>query len=170
MSASSGLDRCTVGRLRQDCDELADGALDELLKLAEPGVSACPHVKVKRDLYAALKAHHSSNPALEAFWQQIMNVPHWVDFDQISRGQAVFYKYALAMTVGFAFQGFIGESVVGPVEVLVRTGGLSSRNLVKRLVEIFQWVLEVTESLQSIQPLGKRAARKCASETLVYDA
>ena len=154
-SASSGLDWSTVGRLRQDCDRLADRALDELSKLTEPGVSACPRATGKQDLYAALKAHHSSNTTLEAFWQQTMNVPHWVDFEQISRGQEVFYKHALAMIVGFAFQGFIGESVVGPVEVLVRTGGLSPRNLMRRVLSTFQWVLEVTESLQSVQPLGK---------------
>lgn len=51
--------------------------------------------------------------------------------------------------VGFAFQGFMGENVVasGPAEVL-------SRNLLQRVKDTSLWVLDITESLESVQPGG----------------
>jgi hypothetical protein len=41
------------------------------------------------------------------------------------------------------------------VEVLVRTGGFSTRVLWGRLLETFQWLLQVTHDLSSIQPGGE---------------
>lgn len=69
----------------------------------------------------------------------------------------MFYRYAVANIVGFTLQGFIGEisAATGPAKVLVRTGGLSQRNLMRGFWETFCWLTEVTTSLQSIQPLGR---------------
>lgn len=39
-------------------------------------------------------------------------------------------------------------------EVLVRTGGFSTRKLLQRLIETFQWLVHVTDSLESLQPGG----------------
>lgn len=41
------------------------------------------------------------------------------------------------------------------MEVLVRTGGFSTRVLLHRLMETFQWLLQVTHSLPSIKPGGE---------------
>ena len=46
------------------------------------------------------------------------------------------------------------ENKSGVVEVLIRTGGFSTRVLLHRLLETFQWLLQVTESLSAIQPGG----------------
>jgi hypothetical protein len=84
-------------------------------------------------------------------------VPDWVDWAQLERGQRFFYRYAAANIVGFALQGFLGENTAasGVVEVLVRTGGFSTRVLFHRLLETFQFLLQMTESLESIQPGGR---------------
>ena len=50
----------------------------------------------------------------------------------------------------------MGENVVasGPAEVLSRTGGLLSQNLLQRVKDTSLWVLDITESLESVQPGG----------------
>lgn len=55
-----------------------------------------PDFKPKRDLYALLKDHHMENPSLEKLWTQVNTIPEWVDWDQIARGQDVFYRYGEA--------------------------------------------------------------------------
>ncbi|KAL8829747.1 MAG: hypothetical protein Q9191_001840 [Dirinaria sp. TL-2023a] len=42
----------------------------------------------------------------------------------------------------------------GVAEILIRTGGFSTRVLLHRLFETFQWVLQCTQSITSIQPGG----------------
>lgn len=145
-----------LASLRHEQDDVGSKAVDKLYEIAnEDTSSACP--VPKSDLYAVLEHHHHEHPVLRTLWDQTRNVPTWVDWDQIKRGQHFFYRYAVANMLGFALQGFIGENVAafGPAEVLVRTGGLSKKTLMKRVLETFQWVIEATESLESIQPGGK---------------
>lgn len=108
------------------------------------------------DSYSRLERFHASDPDLEQFWQAIRTVPAWVDWEQLQRGQAVCKRYAVPMLIGFAFQGFAGEiaAAFGPAEVLVRTGGLSQRNIVARVEATLRWLSEVTESLKSLQADG----------------
>ena len=151
------LDQESLQALRHTHDELASQALERLLLLAGLDQASCGHGKGKKDLYTTLQEHHASDPILAEFWNQTISVPDWVDWPQIERGQTIFYRHAVANIVGFALQGFIGENAAafGPAEVLIRTGGLSTRNLLRRVMETFQWLIEATESLESIQPLGK---------------
>lgn len=60
------------------------------------------------------------------------------------------------MLIGFAFQGFAGEiaAALGPAEVLVRTGGLSQRNIIARVASTLRWLIEVTESPDSLHVDG----------------
>ena len=147
----------TLALLRHEYDELGSRALDKLLEESKQTVptQGCP--LPRKDLFATLEEFHDSDAVLRQFWNETMSIPSWVDWEQIQRGQRFFYKYAVANIVGFALQGFIGENAAafGPAEVLVRTGGLSARNLLQRVMETFQWLLEVTESLASIKPGGK---------------
>lgn len=48
----------------------------------------------KRDLYALIRDHAAEDPKLMEFWTEVSTTPDWVDWDQISRGQEVFYRYA----------------------------------------------------------------------------
>lgn len=111
----------------------------------------------KMDMYAILQANHEHDETLSKFWAEVNTIPDWVDWVQLQRGQRFFYRYALGNLIGFAFQGFVGENSASSsvVEVLLRTGGFSTRALRRRLLETFQLVLEVTHSLDSIKPGGK---------------
>ncbi|KAJ3480430.1 hypothetical protein NLG97_g8076 [Lecanicillium saksenae] len=58
--------------------------------------------------------------------------------------------------MGFGLQGFMGENAAsgGTAEVLVRTGGFATRRLMRRLLETFQFLLQVTYSVEALQPGG----------------
>lgn len=108
------------------------------------------------DLFSVLRDNQSKSPVLGRLWHELNEVPKWVDWRQIQRGQRFLYRYAPGNLMGFALQSFMGEnsSAAGVVEVLVRTGGFSTRKLLGRLLETFQFLLQVTESLEAIQPGG----------------
>jgi hypothetical protein len=133
--------------LRFDYDTLASDAFEELLKSSNGS----------HDLYIRLSQQNESDTSSRILWDQATSVPPWVDWAQVRRGQLVFNRYIIPIVLGFAFQGFAGEiaAAVGPAEVLVRAGGLSSTNIHQRVAQTLQWLMEVTESVASIQPGGK---------------
>lgn len=110
----------------------------------------------RRDLYALLEQHHATDPKLNALWTQIHTVPSWVDWDQIKRGQDVFYRYGGPNIVSLTFQSLVG-GMGGRrvVETLARTGGFGAKVAKRRLLETFQHILQVTRDLGSIQPDGE---------------
>lgn len=111
--------------------------------------------KPKRDLYLLLRDHHNEHPKLQELWDQVANVPDWVDWDQIARGQDVFYRYGGATLTGLAYQSLLGGMGANRVvEVLARTGGFGVKVARHRLFETTQHILECTRSLESIQPGG----------------
>lgn len=60
-------------------------------KSADSGVPAAQASRHREDLYESLKAAAlaSDDEVLTKFWHDIHNVPDWVDWDQIKRGQEV---------------------------------------------------------------------------------
>jgi hypothetical protein len=133
--------------LRFGYDTLASKAFEQLLR-TDTG---------SHDLYLQLVQQHESDPILRKLWEEAITVPPWVDWAQVRRGQLVFNRFIIPIALGFAFQGFAGEiaAAMGPAEVLVRAGGLSSRNIHQRIAQTLQRLMEVTESLASIQPGGE---------------
>lgn len=71
--------------LRQLGDELADNAL-EALKI-KPGEDAYKVLLA----YIARPEHEQESPAPRLLMEQLMTVPDWVDWQQIRRGQQVFW-------------------------------------------------------------------------------
>ena len=71
--------------------------------------------KVKRDLYALLRDNAASDPTLNKLWTQVNSVPEWVDWEQIARGQEVFYRYGGPALMGLAFQSLLGGMGAGRV-------------------------------------------------------
>jgi hypothetical protein len=143
------LDSSLLLELQSSYDELGTTALERLQAIQlETG---------QKDLFATLCEHHASHEVLAAFWNETHEVPEWVDWDQIARGQQFFYKHMAANFVGFALQGFMGENTTtaSTAEVLVKTGGFSTRVLLRRLLETFQWLLQVTKSLEDVMPGGE---------------
>lgn len=135
-----------MNALRWECDAVASDAVDSLQ--SRSGDSG--------DLYSRLENLHASDPALEQIWKLIRTVPPWVDWEQVRRGQLVLKRYAIPIIIGFAFQGFAGEiaAALGPAEVLIRTGGLSERNIIARMEATLRWLVDVTESPESLRADG----------------
>ncbi|EAW11634.1 oxygenase MpaB family protein [Aspergillus clavatus NRRL 1] len=156
----SHLPRDTIKPLRQQYDTIGAAALERIqairLALVEEA-SAKGTTPPSNDLYTLLRDHHREDEILSQFWTELHTVPDWVDWQQLERGQRFLYRYAIANIVGFALQGFMAENSAasGVVEVLVRTGGFSTRMLLGRLLETFQWLIQVTHSLAAIQPGGE---------------
>lgn len=79
-----------------------------------------------------------------------------MDWDQIARGQDVFYRYGGANLTGLAYQSLLGGmGAARVVETLARTGGFSTKVARGRLFETTQHILQCTKSLESIQPGGE---------------
>lgn len=144
------LDPDTMRDLRHDYDHLGAVTLERLLTIKK-------EQNEKGDLYELLEQYRAGDDILSQFWHETHTVPEWVDWEQLARGQTFFYRYALANIIGFALQGFVCENSAstGVVEVLVRTGGFSTRFLWGRLLETFQWLLQVTHEIDSMKPGGE---------------
>lgn len=113
-------------------------------------------VKPKRDLYLLLRNHRSEHPKLQELWDEVTTIPEWVDWDQIARGQEVFYRYGGATLTGLAHQSLLGGMGANRVvEVLARTGGFTVNVARHRLFETTQHILECTRTLDGIKPLGE---------------
>ncbi|KAK4547891.1 hypothetical protein LTR36_010610 [Oleoguttula mirabilis] len=108
-----------------------------------------------RDLYLILRDHAETDEVLQRFWREVTTVPPWVDWEQIRRGQDVFYRYGAANLTGLAYQSLLGGmGAARVVETLARTGGFSTKVARGRLFETTQHILQCTKSLESLQPGG----------------
>jgi hypothetical protein len=81
-------------------DKLADDCLVKLNELSPPEKyrpkAGEPATKApKRDLLALLEKHAKDDAKLQELWTEINTVPDWVDWDQIKRGQEVFFRYGM---------------------------------------------------------------------------
>ncbi|RMZ89769.1 hypothetical protein DV736_g3017, partial [Chaetothyriales sp. CBS 134916] len=154
-------------QLRFSYDKLADECLDILNEISPPGAkealkhagppgeSTTANQPAKRDLYLLLEAHRDQHPKLQELWDTITTTPPWVDWAQIQRGQDVFYRYGGASLTGLAYQSLLGGMGANRIaEVLARTGGFSVKVGRHRLFETTKFVLECTQSLESIQKGG----------------
>lgn len=153
--------------LKHSYDVLGEEALDALNELSPPGSTIFhasssdkdlkPDAKTKprRDLYLLLKDNYHKHPKLQQLWDEVNSIPEWVDWDQIARGQDVFYRYGGATLTGLAYQSLLGGMGANRVvEVLARTGGFGVKVARHRLFETTQHILECTRSLESIKPGG----------------
>ena len=168
--ASEHFSPAQVNTLKQSYDKLGEEALVRLnaispanasaaarnVKRAAGGVALGEKQATERDTYALLEANHAKDETLDRLWREINEVPDWVDWRQIERGQEVLWRYAAPAMTGFAFQGLIGGtgSSYRPSETLIRTGGHSVKVARHRFFETFQHLLQATRSLDSIRPGG----------------
>lgn len=109
----------------------------------------------RRDLYLLLRENFPKDDKLKCLWDQLTAIPDWVDWQQIERGQDVFYRYGGAALTGLAYQSLLGGmGAARVVETLARTGGFSIKVARRRMFETTQHILQCTRSLESIQPGG----------------
>ncbi|KAJ9381847.1 hypothetical protein DTO063F5_5974 [Paecilomyces variotii] len=136
-------------------DKLADECID-IINGMPSGPSDTSKNPCKRDIYALLSANVDKNAKLKEFWTEINTVPEWVDWEQIKRGQDVFYRYAIPIIIALAFQSLLGGmGAPRVVETLSRTGGFSASVVRRRLLETVQHTLDVTGSVNAMKPGGE---------------
>jgi hypothetical protein len=87
-------------------DVLGEECLNRLDAISSPVKAKLPRnqskQKVDRDLYALLRDNASKDEKLGELWNQVNTIPEWVDWEQIERGQDVFYRYGgVALTAVF---------------------------------------------------------------------
>lgn len=159
--------------LKYSYDTLGEESLNRLDDLSPPAPGELPRNKSRvrgkegsddskgggkvkqRDLYELLKEHHDQDEVLGRLWREVNTIPDWVDWDQIARGQEVFYRYGGPALTALAYQSLLGGMGAARVtEVLARTGGFSTKVAKQRMYETTQHILQVTSSLSSIQPGG----------------
>jgi hypothetical protein len=156
--------------LKYTYDVLGERALSRLNEISPPPRSVLPRshsaarrcqdvkeeeARSQRDLFAILR-DNKDDPVLSPLWKEVNTVPDWVDWSQLARGQDVFYRYGGANLTGLAYQSLLGGmGAARVVETLARTGGFSTKVARRRLYETTQHILQVTKSLDSVQPGGE---------------
>ncbi|KAI0900953.1 hypothetical protein F4806DRAFT_491842 [Annulohypoxylon nitens] len=111
--------------------------------------------RVRRDLYELLKQHGTTDEKIGRLWSEVNTTPDWVDWEQIERGQKVFYRYGGPVITSLTFLSLLsGMGSSRTVEVLDRTGGFGVDVVRRRLLETTQHTLNITRELTSIQPGG----------------
>ncbi|KAI9665967.1 MAG: hypothetical protein M1821_003902 [Bathelium mastoideum] len=166
-----------VEPLKHSYDVLGEECLERLNQISPPPRSALPRnnsqassksststsgedkntaQEPQRDLYILLRDNASADPKLNELWTEVNTIPEWMDWNQIARGQDVFYRYGGAAFTGLAYQSLLGGmGAARVVETLARTGGFSPKVARRRLFETTQHILQCTRSLASIQPGGE---------------
>ncbi|KAI0112068.1 hypothetical protein GGR51DRAFT_54496 [Nemania sp. FL0031] len=111
--------------------------------------------KPRRDLYELIQEYASKDDNVKELWNEINTVPEWVDWDQIERGQKIFFRYGGPAMTTLTFLSLLGGMASArTVETLDRTGGFDIKVVRRRLLETTQHTLNVHRDLKSIQPGG----------------
>ena len=117
--------------LKYSYDTLGEETLDRLNHISPPATTALPRNSSrspdkkgsvqngaddtapapKRDLFVLLRDNFEKDEKLGELWKQVNTIPDWVDWDQIARGQEVFYRYGGPSLTGLAFQSLLGGMV-----------------------------------------------------------
>ncbi|PWY66680.1 hypothetical protein BO83DRAFT_319745 [Aspergillus eucalypticola CBS 122712] len=95
-------------------DRLGDECIDQINEIGRQVVNQDRQNDPDRklpdlDVYIMLKDHAKDDSKLSEFWAQVNTVPDWVDWQQIKRGQEVFFRYGLPILNVFILQ--VSESV-----------------------------------------------------------
>ncbi|KXS14893.1 hypothetical protein M427DRAFT_32850 [Gonapodya prolifera JEL478] len=122
-------------KLRHKCDDLIDNYLNSG---AEIDVR-------KDDVIAKLKEHAlGGNQAAVVLWTHLNDIPSWIDWQRLKRGQRLFWFYAEPMLLFLLhFSLIFGVTAPKINKVLMATGYLSHPTKVtfQRLIETTHWVL-----------------------------
>lgn len=100
-----------MNQMKFSYDELADRAYKKLKSLSLPSHAVESNITISRDLFPLLQENANNDHVLNQLWTQVNNVPSWVCWDQISRGQDCFYRYGGPALTGLAYQSLLGGMV-----------------------------------------------------------
>ncbi|KAH8677359.1 hypothetical protein BX600DRAFT_506405 [Xylariales sp. PMI_506] len=146
-------------------DKVATEACDALDEIVPPVMPAprksIEHtvepkdIKKHRDIWKLVQEHSKADPRVAKIWDEVNTVPDWVDWDQLERGQKIFWRYGGPAMTALTFLSLLGGMGGGrTVETLDRTGGFGSTAVRRRLLETTQHTLNVHKDLESIKPGG----------------
>ncbi|ORY56121.1 tat pathway signal sequence [Pseudomassariella vexata] len=112
--------------------------------------------KPHRDTYKLIQEYAKTDETVGKLRAQLETIPEWVDWDQIERGQKVFWRYGGAGITALTYLSLLGGMGSGrTVETLDRTGGFAIKVVRRRLLETTQHTLSVHRDLDSIKPGGQ---------------
>ncbi|GKZ26219.1 hypothetical protein AbraIFM66951_001157 [Aspergillus brasiliensis] len=139
-------------------DRLADECIEQLNAIGRQLVAQDRRNNPlhELDVYFMLKDYARHDPKLGELWAQVNTVPDWVDWQQIKRGQEVFFRYGLPMLNVLNFESLLG-GMGSPrvVTALAKCGGFNNIHVVRRrLLETLQYILQVCESVDAMKPGG----------------
>ncbi|KAG9256399.1 uncharacterized protein F5Z01DRAFT_680338 [Emericellopsis atlantica] len=137
-------------------DTLASEAIDRIDAISPPvpnNGQKCP--MGQRDLYGLLLEHREKDETLNKLYHEITDIPDWVDWAQIERGQRVVKQYHGQAILGLLLNSLLGGMAAWRVvETLARTGGFGVNVTRRRLLETSQHFIECIESLDAVKPGG----------------
>ncbi|KAF8939745.1 hypothetical protein EDD21DRAFT_334158 [Dissophora ornata] len=133
--------------LRKVGDVLADNALEVLkVKPGQDGFKALLE-------YTSRPENEQESPAPQLLMDQMMTVPEWVDWEQVRRGQEVYWRYHLFIINALLHFSLAGGFAIPKIaKVLNSTGFLNGKKTKQRVMETAQFILDVTHSLEYLQP------------------
>ncbi|KAF9968169.1 hypothetical protein BGZ70_006146 [Mortierella alpina] len=151
--------------LRSLGDPLSDDALAALE--IQPGEDALEALLA----YTSQPSDKQTSPAPHQLLTHVMTIPDWVDWDRIQRGQKVYWRYCLYITVILLhFTVASGFSIPKIMKVLSSTGYLPGKKAQKRVLETGQFVLDVFHSPESLQPGSGIAWKSMVQIRLLHSA
>ncbi|KAL9627484.1 MAG: hypothetical protein Q9204_006532, partial [Flavoplaca sp. TL-2023a] len=181
--------------MKTEYDRLGEAALDRLEfcfssqasiqqnfqtfnKLAGEGVQQSYPQPPKRDMYVLLREYAPKDEVLGQLWAESNAVPPWVCWEQIERGQQVFYRYGGPALTGLAFQSLLGGMVNILLAVLfftltVCTGGNQNRRdsdshrEIEDYIALFRYIAYLMGTPHDFFATPERA--KMMMETLLRD-
>ncbi|KAI1364229.1 hypothetical protein F5Y08DRAFT_307483, partial [Xylaria arbuscula] len=150
-------------------DKVATDAVERLHEIANPSDDTSPskdgdtseadktngEKKPRWDMYELMQEYASQDEVIGKLWDEVNTVPEWVDWEQIERGQKIFFRYggpAISTLTFLSLLGGMGSART--VETLDRTGGFDVKVVRRRLLETTQHTLNVHRDLKSIKPGG----------------
>ncbi|KAG0340243.1 hypothetical protein BG004_006488 [Podila humilis] len=133
--------------LRQMGDDLADSALAALN--VKPGQDA---LAVLRE-YTSRPIEDQPSDAPRKLLEHVMTVPDWVDWEQVKRGQEVYWKYIYYMGLIFLHYSLVaGFATPKFVKVLNSTGYMSGSRTKERVFDTNQFLLDILDTPKSLSP------------------
>ncbi|KAL1919215.1 uncharacterized protein VTP21DRAFT_1907 [Calcarisporiella thermophila] len=135
-------------------DDLADATVRELgVKLGEDALR-------RMEDWLEAKRGTKDSPTYKLH-RELITIPSWVDWDQIERGQRVFWQYSAPMLMGLLHFSLAGGFASPQVtQILAQTGYLSHpRTVYRRLIETAKFVLDCmeTEGMKPVSGIGWRS-------------
>jgi len=127
----------SLDAMRLVSDDLADAALDVLQ--ARPS-DDCLDLLFKRKA-----AEGQADAAVDAFLNQVLTVPDWVNWEQIRRGQEVFVRYNVPIQIVLLHLSLAGGFGAPRINKVLNSTSYLSKNLdstYRRLMETTQMIVD----------------------------